>query len=60
MGLSFLCLLLDYRSSTYITSTHPFLLHPVNLLILPAYSLQQIQKQSAYLKTVFRPWIVFT
>ena len=46
MGLSFLCPLLDYRSSTHITSTHPFLLHPVNLLILPVHSLQQIQKQS--------------
>ena len=60
MGLSFLCLLLDYKSSMHTASTHPFLLQPVNLLILLVYSLHQIQRQSTYFMTGFRPWIVFT
>ena len=54
-GLSFLCPLLDYRFSTHSSSTHPFLLCLVNLLILLAYSLHQIQKQNTYLMTMFRP-----
>ena len=53
IGLSFLCPLLDYKSSTLISLTHPFLLCFVNLLILLAYSLHQIQKQNTYLMTVF-------
>ena len=57
VGLAFLCLMLDYRLSTHTSSSHPFLLHRVNLLILLIYSLHQIQKQSTYLMTVFRPWI---
>ena len=55
IGLSFLCPLLDYKSSTHTSSIHPFLSYFVNLLILLAYSLHQIQKQNAYLMTVFRP-----
>ena len=54
--LSSLCPLVDYRSSTYTSSTRPFLLCLVNLLILLAYSLHQIQKQNTYLLTVFRPY----
>ena len=53
--LSFLCPLLDYKSFTHISWTHPFLLCLINLLILLAYSLHQIQKQNTYLMTVFRP-----
>ena len=53
--LSFVCPLLDYRSSMHTSLTHPFLLCLVNLLILLAYSLHQIQKQNTYLMTVFRP-----
>ena len=55
IGLSFVCPLLDYSSSMYTSLTHPFLLCLVNLLILLAYSLHQIQKQNTYLMTVFRP-----
>ena len=47
MGLSFLCPLLDYRSPTHITSTHPFLLHPVNLN--PASSLPTADAEAEYL-----------
>ena len=53
IGLSFFCPLLDYRSSTLTSSIHPFLLCLVNILILLAYSLRQIQKQNTYLMTVF-------
>ena len=53
--LSFPCPLLDYKSSIHTSFTHPFLLCLVNLLILLAYSLHQIQKQNTYLMTVFRP-----
>ena len=49
IGLSILGPLLDDRSST-----HPFLLHLVNLLILLVYSLHQIRKQNTYPMTVFR------
>ena len=55
IGLSFLCPLLDYRSSTHNFLTHPFLLCLVNLLILLVYSLHQIQKQNTYLMTLFSP-----
>ena len=40
---------------THTSLAHPFLLCLVNLLILLAYSLHQIQKQNTYLMTVFRP-----
>ena len=53
IGLSFLCPLLNYKSSMHTSSTHPFLLCLVNILILLAYSLRQIQKQNTYLMTVF-------
>ena len=55
IGLSFLCPLLNYKSSTHTSLAHPFLLCLVNLLILLAYSLHQIQKQNTYFVTVFRP-----
>ena len=55
IDLSFVCPLLDYRSSTHTSSTHSFHLCLVNLLILLAYSLRQIQKHNTYLMTVFRP-----
>ena len=55
VGLSFLCPLLNHKSSRHTSLTHPFLLCLVNLLILLAYSLHQIQKQNTYLMTVFRP-----
>ena len=55
IGLSFLCPLLDYKSSIHTSLTHPFLLCLVNLLILLVYSLHQIQKQNTYLMTLFSP-----
>ena len=53
LRLSFLCLLLNYKSSRHTSLTHPFLLCLVNLLIPLAYSLHQIQKQDTYLMAVW-------
>ena len=47
IGLSFLCPLFDCRSSMHTSSTHPFLLCLVNLLILLAYSLHQVQSRTS-------------